>query len=691
MEKENTEAVSDNQNNLKPISSIVTPNTINFLSNDAYVMLEEKCFNGGKSSSHYNEINYIFNNVKDIDSSIYTTMNNMGLSKNKVENSVAFIDAITYKMVEISKELSVKNVFINVIYQLKDDEGVEKDIISYEIDDINLANYIYNTYYKDRVFISHLDSEKNNPYYMYDEHSKLWRSDVGKSTLCNEIKHIANTLVRCLGYDTRSRKYNQQRIVDEIIPKIQYVSDDNVSMLETFSLTFPHWVQFKDLVYDMKNHRVAKMSAFFKLNHYHNYTINTGLNAQQMDELLNKDSRTLDKMVLDFNFSESDLDDSDSTINQLLNTAFVDVPITEQEVVKKSQNFIRRIEMNTTPSEFIMSVIGNMFYHDTKWLVNLFIVGPQGDGKSWIWNLISKKLFSNTGAALKQKQIDSDSRFTENGLLYKEFNLIGEFKGVVMTKAFIDFIKSTLSDYTTYEVKGGKIVSTKFYANLVALANKGQLPYIATSDVNDGGLQRRIVVLECDGNKEYSKHDFTENQLSKEVPSFVMACMMKLMKHMRNGDIDKFQSDEYTGCVNKHIEGFTTKDMVKTTRDYFKSHDRYRKFFLYLGELFFQQVVDVSPYKEVFENEKSFKKWLEGKSANDIKDYYMYWHNEEFEGKTTKEKFENHLRTTYNIEQQRKRIKVDGKSKQVRTYGDEFTDLVVSVILEEMPDLFSSD
>src|SRR5699024_6034903 len=104
------------------------------------------------------------------------------------------------------------------------------------------------------------------------------------------------------------------------------------------------------------------------------------------------------------------------------------------------------------PSEFIMSVIGNMFYHDTKWLVNLFIVGPQGDGKSWIWNLISKKLFSNTGAALKQKQIDSDSRFTENGLLYKEFNLIGEFKGVVMTKAFIDFIKSTLSDYTTYEV-----------------------------------------------------------------------------------------------------------------------------------------------------------------------------------------------------------------------------------------------
>ena len=49
MEKEDNKEVLNNQNNLKPVSSIVTPNTINFLSNDAYVMLEEKCFNGGKS------------------------------------------------------------------------------------------------------------------------------------------------------------------------------------------------------------------------------------------------------------------------------------------------------------------------------------------------------------------------------------------------------------------------------------------------------------------------------------------------------------------------------------------------------------------------------------------------------------------------------------------------------------------
>ena len=88
--------------------------------------------------------------------------------------------------------------------------------------------------------------------------------------------------------------------------------------------------------------------------------------------------------------------------------------------------------LNFEPIEFLMSVVGKMFNHSSKWLVS-FIVGGQGDGKSWFWDFLTDHLFPHT--PMKQKRLIQISRFMENGLISKEINVIGELKGTLLSKS----------------------------------------------------------------------------------------------------------------------------------------------------------------------------------------------------------------------------------------------------------------
>ena len=112
------------------------------------------------------------------------------------------------------------------------------------------------------------------------------------------------------------------------------------------------------------------------------------------------------------------------------------------------------------------------------------------------------------------------------------------------------------------ELKGCDQFAMKFYTTTIALANFGHLPSIRTDDVIDGGLLRRIVVVECIQNNEFKKSDFQEADLLKALPSFAMACMMKYTKHTDNDNIYNFQDKEYSGASKKVIDGFTTPKLV---------------------------------------------------------------------------------------------------------------------------------
>ena len=233
------------------------------------------------------------------------------------------------------------------------------------------------------------------------------------------------------------------------------------------------------------------MSPFLKLNHYHSIDLDFGLSEDDLDLLPTSDE--LDKMLFNKDFFSKDVKDKGSEINQLLDKVFFSVPITEEEAERKADLLIKRMGLNFEPIEFLMSAVDKCLtilsriasYHFSL-LVDRVTVNHG------FWDFLTDHLFPHTNTAMKQKQLDSDSRFMENGLISKEINVIGELKGTVLSKSCIEFFKSTTGDKTMLELKGSDQFAMKFYTTTIALANFGQLPSIRTDDVIDGGLLREL-------------------------------------------------------------------------------------------------------------------------------------------------------------------------------------------------------
>src|SRR5699024_5960302 len=426
-----------------------------------------------------------------------------------------------------------------------------------------------------------------------------------------------------------------------------------------------------------------KMSPFFKLKHYHNFRIPTGLTKEQIKELPSSDE--LDGCLLNQDFDENLNPKGDNKIDNFkekVQNLFVDVPLEMEDVEKDCKLFMDRMKENTTDIELIMSALGNMFHHSTHWLINIFIIGNGGGGKSFVYNLLQDYMFKENASSIQQKHFDESSRFIENAIESKEFNLMGEVKGVTMSKSFINFFKSTLSDNSTIEEKGGGFRSLYFYLGVIGLSNKGQMPFIPTDDVNDEGLKRRIVVMECDGGGKGLYQKYNKNYLVKCIPSFALACMMKFNYHLSNGDIATFQEDIF-GCTERPIKGFTTDAIVRTTKNYFKKHDRYRKFFCHLADEYqMEQEQNAMHTTQDVSTLEGFEVWLFNKSVKQIKDYYKTWYEEQFPTKTSPQKIIEHLENTYQIVAKPQRAKslpgAKAKSNTVRSLGDDFVDLVVS-------------
>lgn len=648
---------------------------------------------------YYDEISHIINNFKDIDITTYDPSIDLGLSHREdtkhLINNKHYINAIARHMADIEKKYTKNAIFVHIDYQLNIEKSEKSNDYTVSIgkaelliDDIALGYYLYNHLYKNTLLKSELDSEKNNPYYLFDNVKKTWKMKIGKSTVREQIINYANTIVRALGFNTKKKSYSEKRVMEEVLNKIETTDDKDKDMLEKFSQSFPNWVQFGDLVYDMLNHKVAKAQPFFKLKHYHSYRIPTGLKNDEIEQL--PIDNTLNDVTFDNDLHEDILTENND-LTKKINALFVDCKISKDTVKNKANIIIQRMQENFEKDdvEFILTAIGNLFYHSNDWAMTLFIKGNAGIGKSQIFNFVADKLIEERNtSSLKQKQFDSDSRFTETGIYGKEFNLIGELRGKALSKPMIEVIKSTLSDGTTYEQKGGELKPDKFYSKIIALGNRGQLPSIPTDDASDEGLKRRLVLIECLPKTKTDIKKFNDTypmyKLNAVRQDFALLCMMTFNHHYQNSDINVFQRN--AGCTIKPIENFTTKHIVSTTKDYFKSHDRYRKFFCHLPTIFRESMDNHNIYDELKNDENLFKRWLYDLKSSQVKDMFMEWYQSEYpRTNMTKEKFVNHLKTVYDIEQQKPYRSMTNYKQSIRGYGTQFVDVVCEICKEDEP------
>lgn len=311
--------------------------------------------------------------------------------------------------------------------------------------------------------------------------------------------------------------------------------------LISWSLKHPNLVQFKDTVYDIKNHAIAKMSPKFMLYNYHDYRL--PIESVNLDELTEEDG-------------------------------FVPLKETMEEMEEKSQLILERLSLLTKEKEFITTVIGNGFCHNSDFTVFPILEGDTALGKSWFFDVLTEYLYGLGNVSyINQHDLGRSNKRYISSTFGKEFNLMGDISGVVMNQKFVEFIKSKTNSENRQQLGSNN------YVQMLGLVTTGQMPTIPKKFVDDEVIKRRIVHIECNEmDQPLSSYieKFTELALLKEMPYFALFSMMKLQQHKDNGDILKFMYDA-GGCSKYPIDGFTSQDMVDSTVSYFKKQDRKKK------------------------------------------------------------------------------------------------------------------
>lgn len=574
-------------------------------------------------------------------------------------NSVSTINALAYLMHQVYEKYSEECVFIDMKYQLKvenDDTDKNKKIsvVQYgmEVDTKRLANYLLLERYKDTYFISQANEEnRKDTYYHFDIDTSRWGT-IGQGGLRKTMQRDIKNLLTLLGFPSKGMINIASEVIQFVEMELERFDDTSDDMLEIFTKEHPSLVQFRDVVYNMDTHQVARMSQRFRLKHYHNYDLPLG---PLKKEDLPKDS------------------------------SFVDLPLSLEEVHQKASLLVERTQIiyRENQTDFVLSVIGNLFYHSaSRFQVAFASVGGGGLGKSFFWNeIVAKKMMNGHISSLDQRVIDKSSNFLLSQLVGKELNLISELSDSYMSKDIIHLIKSVNSgDLTQVEFKNQNGYNTQLYAKSIMLANEGQLPPMRTSDVSDEGFKRRFVVVNCNSKQEDTSwlKKFDDDSLFEAMPHFALLSMMTFMKHHTNGNIAKFHY--YNGCSQHHIEHFTTSDMVASTQRYFNSQDRFRMFFCWLPEAF-QNARHENGNQGLSSDIEGFRYWLTNTPCTYFNNLFKEWHDREFSTRKGASTLAKALEEVYDIKRQSR--KSHGTTKKV--YGEPFQDLVESIILSDEP------
>lgn len=309
--------------------------------------------------------------------------------------------------------------------------------------------------------------------------------------------------------------------------------------LISWSLKNPNLVQFKDTVYDIENHAIAKMSPKFMLHNYHDYRL--PIESVNLDELTEQDG-------------------------------FIPLKETMAEMEEKSQLVLERLSLLTKEKEFVTTVIGNGFCHNNEFLVFPILEGDTALGKSWFFGMLINCLYgSRNVSCVTEFDLGRSSKRYISSTFGKEFNLMGDMFDVVMNQRFVEFIKLKANSENEQQLGSDN------YVQMLGLATSGQTPVIPKKNKDDDDIKRRIVRIKCNDKPktidDLDTKKFTKEALSEKMPYFALFSMMKLQQHKDNGNVLKFMY-EVDGASKYPIEGFTSQAMVDSTVGYFKQQKR---------------------------------------------------------------------------------------------------------------------
>src|SRR5699024_1649023 len=441
------------------------------------------------------KIQYIFNNYKTLDINQNQTFEYKSQKINliqfeilksftandpkialKTKKNIRQIDALTLFNYQIYKKFGVNSTFMKFQYKtnktVKSNEQGEIPVLEYDFEIIpeNLANYLYAKEYNEYAIMSKMFSNSDEPYYYYNVKDLKWGFITEKALVQLIRKHVRNIIVF---FNVDNQTQMVETITKNILNQIDTHEELHVDMLEEYSIDNPYLVQFKDIVYDMKNDKVARMNKEFKLAHYHDYIIPTGYTHEK-------------DLKKDF--------------------GFLDVKLTNEELKDKCPKILERLKLLHHEDEltFIQSVIGKFFCHSYKdWQVLPIIIGEGGNGKSMFYViLLSDYMISiKIKSCVDQKGIEKGSDFLLSSMYGKEMNIISESNGSYLSEEIIRTFKS-INDTTTVNPKYKKSFTAKLYCTFLIMGNIEQIPAIPPSYVNDSGFKRRVVLIKCKPTKE---------------------------------------------------------------------------------------------------------------------------------------------------------------------------------------------
>lgn len=597
----------------------------------------------------------------------------------KIKKNVRQIDALTSFNYQIYKDYGINSTFIKFNYKtnktVKSGEQGDVPVLEYDFDIIpeNLANYLFAKEYNEYAIMSKNFSNSDTPYYYFNTNDLRWSFTTEKALIQLIRKHVRN-IIMFFNIDKQTQIIDV--ITKNILNQIDTYEELYADMLEEYSVKNPHLVQFKDLVYDMKNDKVAKMNKDFKLAHYHDYRIPTGY-------------QNVDNITKELGFNT--------------------IKLTNSELKDNCPKLIERLELLHHSDEltFIQSLIGSFFCHSNNdWQVLPIIIGEGGNGKSMIYDsLVSDYMIGTSNkSGVNQKGIEKGSDFLLSTMYGKEMNIISETNGSYLSEEIIRTFKS-INDTTTINPKHKQPFTAKLYCSFLIMGNVEQIPAIPPSYVNDTGFKRRTVLLKCKptiSNKKFEEEkgqSFSEyfdlNEMKQEMPYFALLCMRTFINNLDN--ISTFMNTG--GATREAIEGFTTQRICENTKNYFDDFDRDKEFMRDFINYYNTETNRIDNNKA---SENDFFLWVANLTSTDVLDRYIHWYEKNYPHMTVfKDKFTNYLKNVHGLEVVRRRTAIinkygdvmqDSKSKQFRTFGQEFAKVILDTLRETLPsDYFDDD
>lgn len=617
------------------------------------------------------------------------------------------INAFAYVFSKLAKNhrSSTKYHFLNIHIPFdKQSNGYNLKKAKGEILEKPLSRLVYDLSVK-HLLKTIITKNNTNEFIRFNDTTKRWE-EINEKTALSFVKNKIDNLLGQIGLEEFSSSLSAKNARDSIIQKITNQSSSEKAMLYRFTIDNPRYVQFKDTIYNMEEHSIAKATQYFKLSNYHNYRLPMGsLTIDKLDEVVAEHELTIN----DFLNTNEHLNNHDD-----LGKFFVsldDYGVTKQSVKEQAQLLIDRFEYTTQGYMFLINFIGSLFDHEANLLTFPILSGGGGLGKSMLLSsiVVDRIIGSENNSSLDQSRLEKANQFTSSALFEKEINSISEMKGSYFSNDFIKLIKSSGEDKQEIEFKNSNSFSASLYARFIGVSNKDQVPKIKSSEIDDEGIRRRIAIIHCrDFNSitGESKDEFSnikkvnmeerfpkDEMLSDEsIGAFALYAMMTYEENRQNGAIQKFSRNG--GASKQVVEGLTNQKIVSDTKDYFNKNDRFRQIAFILADAYVSDMnEDDNIYRYCLTEQPpkqydTLQDWLTVLKTSTVKDIYNVWYSNNFESRQNKSAIVEYLENENNMSKVQTSddnyvTSTGTGKKRVRSYGRTFAYFIINILLED--------